>query len=87
VSGNLANRATTTANITWTPPAWNTVNEAGAAQRTPNIASLIQAIVSRPGWSQGNALAVQFRGTGERTADAFEDGANFAPLLHVEWQL
>ncbi|MGH3478887.1 MAG: PKD domain-containing protein, partial [Nocardioidaceae bacterium] len=85
VSGNLANRATTTANVAWTPPAWNTVNEAGVGQRTPNIASLVQAIVNRAGWSQGNALAIQVRGTGRRTADAFESGATFAPLLHVEW--
>jgi hypothetical protein len=85
VSGNIASRATTTANVAWTPPAWNTVNEAGANQRTPNIANLVQAIVNRPGWSQGNALALQISGTGRRTADAFESGATFAPLLHVEW--
>jgi K319-like protein len=85
VNGNLANRATTTANVAWTPPAWNTVNEAGANQRTPNIAGLVQAVVDRAGWTQGNALAMQFRGTGRRTADAFEDGATFAPLLHVEY--
>ena len=87
ISGNIANRATTAANVAWTPPAWNTVNEVGAAQRTPDIASLIQAVVNRAGWSQGNALALQVRGTGRRTADAFESGANFAPLLHVEWHL
>jgi hypothetical protein len=85
VSGNIANRATTAANVAWTPPAWNTVNEVGAGQRTPDLASLIQAVVNRPGWSQGNALALQIRGTGRRTADAFESGANFAPLLHVDW--
>jgi hypothetical protein len=85
VSGNLANRATTAANVAWAPPAWNTVNEAGTGQRTPNISTLVQAIVNRPGWSQGNALALQISGTGRRTADAFESGATFAPLLHVEW--
>jgi hypothetical protein len=85
VSGNLANRATTTASVSWTPPAWSTVNQVSTAQRTPNVATLVQAIVDRPGWSQGNALAIQFRGTGRRTADAFEDGAAFAPLLHVEY--
>jgi hypothetical protein len=87
VSGNLANRATTTASVTWTPPAWNTVNESGPAQRTPDIGSLVQAIVNRPGWSQGNALALQISGTGRRTADAFEGGATFAPLLHIEWHV
>jgi hypothetical protein len=85
VSGNVASRATTAANVAWSPPDWNTVNEASVNQRTPNIASVIQAIVNRPGWSQGNALALQISGTGRRTADAFEGAATFAPLLHVEW--
>ena len=84
-ANNLSNRATTTANVAWTPPDWTAVGEAGLAQRTPNLASLVQAVVGRAGWAQGNALAMQFRGTGRRTAEAFEGGASFAPLLHVEY--
>ena len=84
-ANNIANRATTAANVAWTPPDWTVVGEAGTAQRTPNLASLVQSVVSRAGWAQGNALALQFRGTGRRTAEAFEGGANFAPLLHVEY--
>ena len=84
-TNNIANRATTAATIAWAPPDWTVAGEAGLAQRTPNLAALVQAVVSRTGWAQGNALAMQFRGTGRRTADAFEDGANFAPLLHVEY--
>ena len=84
-ANNLSNRATTTANVAWTPPDWTAVGEAGTAQRTPNLASLVQAVVGRAGWAQGNALAMQLRGTGRRTAEAFEGGASFAPLLHVEY--
>ena len=84
-TNNISNRATTTANVAWSPPVWSTVGEAGTSQRTPNLAILVQAVVGRAGWAQGNALAMQFSGTGRRTAEAFEGGAAFAPLLHVEY--
>ena len=83
-NSNLSNRALTSVSVAWSPPAWSTVNARTTAQQTPDLAALVQAIVSRPGWVQGNALAVQVTGTGRRTAEAFE--GTFAPLLHVEWQ-
>ncbi|MGH3384860.1 MAG: PKD domain-containing protein, partial [Nocardioidaceae bacterium] len=85
VSGSVAARPTTTASVAWTPPVWSTIGERGPAQRTPNIAALVQEIVDRPGWNQGNALAFQFRGTGRRTAEAYESGAAFAPTLHLQY--
>jgi hypothetical protein len=84
-SGNVTSRATTTANVAWSPPDWSVKGEAAAAQRTPNLAALVQAVVSRAGWAPGNALALQVSGTGRRTADAYEFGASFAPLLHIEY--
>jgi len=82
VSGNVTSRAVT-GGVSWTPPAWNVVGEQAAAQRTPELAALVQAVVSRPGWAQGNALALQFSGSGRRTAEAFEGG--FPATLHVEY--
>jgi hypothetical protein len=70
--------------VAWSPPAWNTAGARTTAQQTPDLSTLVQAVVSRAGWAQGNALAVQVTGTGRRTAEAFE--GTFAPLLHVEWQ-
>ena len=84
-TNNVTSRATTPVSASWTPPAWNTVGEASAAQRTPNLCALVQAVVNRSGWAQGNALALQFSGTGRRTAEAFESGAATAPRLHVEY--
>jgi hypothetical protein len=85
VSGNVTGRATTSASVAWSPPDWTTVGQAAAAQRTPDLSGLVQAVVGRVGWVQGNALALQFSGTGRRTAEAFEGGASSAPLLHVEY--
>jgi hypothetical protein len=84
-TSNVTNRTTTAQNVTWSPPDWTTVGQAGAAQRTPDLSSVLQAVVGRTGWSAGNALALQFSGTGRRTARAFESGAATAALLHVEY--
>ena len=82
---NVSARARTTASVDWTPAPWPTVGRAGVEQRTPNLAAVIQEIVSRPGWASGNALALIITGTGTRTADSFEGG--WAPSLHVEYQV
>jgi hypothetical protein len=85
VAGNVTGRATTSASVAWSPPDWTAVGDAGTAQRTPDLTTLVQAVVSRAGWTQGNALALQLSGTGVRKAESFEGGASFAPLLHVEY--
>jgi hypothetical protein len=80
--GTITARPVTGA-VTWTPSGWPTV---GAAQRTPDLAGLIQTAVNRSGWAPGNALALQFSGTGRRTAESYEGSRTAAPLLHVEYR-
>ncbi len=84
-SYNISSRAKTTASVAWAPPAWTSVGAAGAAQRTPDLASVIQEIVNRPGWSSCNAMALVVSGSGERTAESYNGSSSKAPLLHVEW--
>jgi hypothetical protein len=55
------------------------------AQRTPDLSGPITEAIAGAGWNSGNALALIVTGTGKRVADAFEDGAARAPLLHVEY--
>ena len=81
---NVSARARTTATVTWTPAAW-TSGAAGAAQRTPNLAPIIQEIVSRPGWRSGNALALLITGTGQRVGWSYDGDQAAAPLLHIEY--
>jgi len=84
INSDLTVRPTTSASVSWTPTSW-TRGEAGPNQKTPDLASLIQEIVNRPGWAAGNALAFLITGTGKRTAESFEGNAAAAPLLHVEY--
>ena len=83
VAGNISLRSVTSAFVLWSPPDWTAIGEAGPDQRTPDVSSVIQEIVNRPGWSSGNSLSILIRGDGERTAESF-DGVQ-APLLQIEF--
>jgi hypothetical protein len=83
-TGNISSRPRTVG-VSWSVPPWSSVGVSGPAQRSPDIASVIQQIVDRPGWTSGNALALIIIGTGRRTAEAFESGAATAAWLHVEY--
>jgi Calcineurin-like phosphoesterase len=84
-NSNVSSRPRTTAAITWSPVVWSLVGEAGLKQQTPALTSIIQAIVNRPGWASGNALALIITGTGRRVAWAYDGDPASAPLLHVEY--
>ena len=70
-----------TSGITWAAPQWTTANQSGAAQRTPNLASILQSVIDRPGWNVGNAVVVFVRGQGRRSAWSWDqDPARSAQL-------
>ena len=80
---NVSARQRTTAAVTWNPPAWSAVGARADAQRTPNLAPVVQEVINRAGWTSGNAMTLVLTGTGRRTADAFEDGP--APTLAITY--
>jgi PKD repeat protein len=83
-TSNVSTRARTTANVAWAPAVWSS-GQAGAAQRTPDLAPVIREIVNRPGWASGNALALIITGTGTRGAYSYDGSTASAPLLHIEY--
>ncbi len=98
---SVSSRPTGLAKTIWSPAPWTTsyapdVDEElvrGAAQKSTNIAALVQEVVNREGWASGNALALVITGTGEREAESYE-GANgdhadgsLAPTLMVNYTL
>lgn len=88
-ANNISSRTKTTASVNWSPAAWNTVDVGGPDQRTPNLASVIQEVVNRPGWASGNAIAIIITGTDpdKRVATAYDDYSWGAPYLHIEYTL
>jgi K319-like protein/parallel beta helix pectate lyase-like protein len=83
VARSVSSRVRTTAAVSWNPPSWSTVGARTDAQRTPNLAPVVQEVVNRAGWTSGNAMAFVVTGTGRRTADAFEDSP--APTLQITY--
>ncbi len=85
--GDISSRPRTTAAVSWSPAPWTTVGEVGPNQQTPDISSIIQEIMNRPGWSSGNSVVVIFTGTGKRVAEAYDGNQAEAPLLHIEYSV
>ncbi|MCB0614924.1 MAG: metallophosphoesterase, partial [Phaeodactylibacter sp.] len=75
------------ASVSWTPSDWLAVGDAGFAQQSPNITSIIQEIVSRPGFSANSSIALFIEGMGRRTAESYEGGPSVAPELCIEWSM
>lgn len=84
--GNVSGRPRTTASVNWTIPAWETAGAQGDAQRTPDLAAIIQEIVDRPGWTSGNSIVIVVTGTGTRHAHAFDGVPASAPELGIQFQ-
>lgn len=79
---NVSGRALGTAAIAWTPSAWSAI---GAVEQSVDIASVVQEITDRGGWTAGNSMAFVISGAGHRTAESYDGTASAAPLLHIEY--
>jgi hypothetical protein len=86
VTNNVSSRPRTTAQVAWAPVPWTTVSQSGPDQQTPDIASIVQEIRNRPGWSSGNAMVFVITGSGCRTAAAYDSSPGVAPRLIVNYQ-
>ena len=74
-NGNISSRKTRFS-VKWTVKPWLQVGDAGPDQRTPNLAQLINRMITvRQGWKKGNAIAFIITGTGKRVAMS----ANWSP--------
>jgi len=84
-SYNISNRKKTLSKIQWKPNVWNTEGESGLKQRSPNVSSIIQEIVSQEGYSAQSAIAFILKGSGSRIADSYDGVPTSAAKLHVEY--
>lgn len=86
---NLSDRTPTSATETWSPGAWNTVNQ---KHQTPDLRLIIQELVDRPGWVANNNMALLVApGTGcstidcRRRAESHDGESANAPLLVIDY--
>jgi hypothetical protein len=78
----------TTSSINWVPPGW-VADASGAAQQTPDLTLILQEIVDRPGWAQGNAivlLVTGIAGADLRRAHSYDGNPQIAPQLVVDYR-
>jgi hypothetical protein len=83
----LGSLTTTTAAVSWPMPDW-AAGSAGPEQLTPDLGSIVQEIVDRPGWSEFSALVLRFQGTSGaaiRKADAYDARPATAALLLIDY--
>jgi hypothetical protein len=49
--------------------------------RTPDLSHLVNGIINRPDWSEGNAIVFVISGEGRRVIEAFDSRADELPSV------
>lgn len=83
-SADITSRTWTTNTVEWNMDAntWTEVGAAGMDEKTADIRSLVQHLVNKGEWTEGNAMAFFIEGTGVREAESFDgDEAKAAKLI------
>lgn len=84
---SLSTRTVMPSMVTWTVSGntWSVVGSGGVDQRTPDLKTLVQAVVNKAGWTSGNAMAFYIKGYGTREVESFDGDASKAPMLVVQY--
>ena len=82
---NISDRNQTSASVSWSPAIWSSVGATAAEQRTSDLTSIVQEIVSETDWNSGNAMAFILTGSGKRVAEAYDGDQSGAPQLYIEY--
>ena len=85
-SGDISGRNYHSNTINWSPPDWGVLNERGPNQLSPDIGALIQWIVDKPSYQNGNAILVKITGTGERTAISYNKNPSLSAELCITYE-
>jgi len=91
-SNNVSDRTTFSSKVIWKPTPW-TADQAGNAQRTPNLSTMLQQLVKLNSWKSGNSASFIIRGKGEslqntnakRSAYAYDKNPNKAAKLIIKY--
>jgi outer membrane protein assembly factor BamB len=84
VAHDISSRDRVAGELIWKPEPWKTPGEAGELQRTPDVATLVQAIVNRPDWKPGNSIAFLISGEGKRVAAAYKGNDALSARLFID---
>ncbi len=79
---DVVSRNLTSASVAWNVPTW-TADDSGVDQQTPDLSAIIQEIIDRTGYEEGNNIALHITGTGERLAYSNDIERSNAPQLCI----
>ncbi|MEM7246682.1 MAG: PKD domain-containing protein [Acidobacteriota bacterium] len=82
VADDVSTRPLGSDSVSWSVPAWDT---ALIEHQSPELVTLIEEVLARPGWTPGNDMVFVISGTGERIAEAYEGNPLAAARLHIEY--
>ena len=82
---NISSRPLTQASVSWQPDNWEQIGEMDPLQQTPNLAPILQELITRNGYSATDAIVLIIQGEGRRTAESFDGQQLYAPQLCVEY--
>ena len=83
----LSGRARGAVRVPWSLEPWRYALASGERQRTPELKSLVQELVDRPGWNTGNRVLLLLEGRGERFVRARQGPTSRSARLVVEFDL
>ncbi|MCK4923263.1 MAG: IPT/TIG domain-containing protein [Bacteroidales bacterium] len=76
ILNDITSRPRTTVSAVWDVPEWLKAGDAGAAQTTIDLASIIQEIIDGGDWADGNSMAFILEPTGPSASDAIDPSAD-----------
>ena len=76
---DLSGRTPTDNEVSWSPDAWNLVDERSDKQKTPDLSPVLNELAAQLTWDEGNSVTLLVDGTGERTAYSRDDDTNDDP--------
>jgi len=79
---SITSKTPTSANVAWNPLPWTL----GSSYQSADISTVIQELIDRGDWADGNAMTFILEGTGTRTAESYEGGAGVAPKLFINYE-
>ncbi len=84
---NLSKRILFLDSVVWNIKngSWNVIGEKSLDQQSTDLSDLVNYILSKPNWKEGNAISFFIKGTGLREAESFDGSAIDAPKLVLEY--
>lgn len=75
---NISSRQKTVENAVWEIPEWVATGDQGLAQQTPELGSIVQAIVNREDWGSGNSMVFILAPSGSTVDETSSSGGREA---------